>query len=83
MVERTILIEPNTETILDLTAKILKPEVRLNYPDETYNAIGTIIPFDAGFRGLPAINYEVKAWFYGDGSIQSSFWTGEDWSSNF
>ena len=83
VVERTIIIEPNTETILDLTAKILKPEVRLNYPDETYNAIGTIIPFDAGFRGLPAINYEVKAWFYGDGSIQSSFWTGEDWSSNF
>ena len=44
VVERTIVIETNTETILDLTAKILKPEVRLNYPNETYNAIGTIIP---------------------------------------
>jgi len=83
IVERTIIIEENSETILDLTAKILKPEVRLNYPEEIYNGIGTIIPFEASFRGLPAINYEVKAWFYGDGKMQSSFWVGDDWSGNF
>ena len=82
VIERQVEIFEDTETEIDLTAKVPDPEIKLNYPDATYNGIGTIIPFDVDFRGLPAINYEVKAWFYGNGRVQSSFWNIDDWSSN-
>ena len=84
VLEQQVEIVAGETTLFELGEPLPEAALELlELPQAIAGGAGTLLPLKVRFQGVPGTDYEIMAWFYGNGSMRSQPWDGSEWRNSY